>query len=162
MRTPFAALALLALTTVGSQAQDLARLGLDDPASASPRIQADTRIKTEGASSLQITTHWPTTVNLGEVTGPDIENATLIYSAKVKTELEGNGSAYLELWAHVGGGQYFSRGLNDVVSGTSDWRTIRTPFMFQKGQKPDKVTLNLVINGKGTLWIDDLELTTSR
>jgi len=30
---------------------------------------------------------------------------------------------------------------------------------FQKGQRPDKVTLNLVINGKGTVWIDDVVLS---
>jgi hypothetical protein len=31
--------------------------------------------------------------------------------------------------------------------------------MFQKGQKPDKVVLNLVINGTGTVWIDDIVLS---
>jgi hypothetical protein len=93
------------------------------------------------------------------VTGPEIENAKLVYSARVKSDMEGAGTAFLELWAHVGGGQYFSRGMNDAVSQKSDWKTIRTPFLFQKGQKPDKVTLNLVINGKGTVWIDDIVLS---
>jgi hypothetical protein len=32
-------------------------------------------------------------------------------------------------------------------------------FRFQKGQRPDKVTLNLAINGKGTVWIDDIVLS---
>jgi hypothetical protein len=31
--------------------------------------------------------------------------------------------------------------------------------MFKKGQKPDKITLNLVINGNGTVWIDDVVLS---
>lgn len=31
--------------------------------------------------------------------------------------------------------------------------------MFQKGQDADKVTLNLLINGKGTAWIDDIVLS---
>ena len=94
---------------------------------------------------------------LGEVDGLNVENATLMYTAKVKSELEG--SAYLEMWAHVGGGQYFSRGMNDLVTGNSDWKSIQTPFMFQKGQKPDKVVLNLVINGTGSVWIDDIVLS---
>ena len=93
------------------------------------------------------------------MTGPEIDNAKLVYSAKVKTELDGNGTAFLELWAHVVGGQFFSKGTNDAVSQKSDWKTIQTSFMFQKGQKPDKVTLNLVINGKGTVWIDDVVLS---
>ena len=49
--------------------------------------------------------------------------------------------------------------MNDPAKGKSDWKTIQTPFMFQKGQKPDKVTLNIVINGKGTVWVDDLVLS---
>lgn len=63
------------------------------------------------------------------------------------------------MWAHVGGGQYFSRGMNDLITGNSDWKSIHTPFIFQKGQKPDKVVLNLVINGTGTVWIDDIVLS---
>jgi hypothetical protein len=63
------------------------------------------------------------------------------------------------MWAHVDGGQYFSRGMNDAVQGTSDWKTIQTPFLFEKGQKPGKVTLNIVINGTGTVWVDDIGLS---
>ena len=49
--------------------------------------------------------------------------------------------------------------MNDVVQGKSDWKGIQTPFMFQKGQKPTKVTLNIVINGQGTVWVDDIVLS---
>jgi hypothetical protein len=100
---------------------------------------------------------WPTTVCLGEVSGLDIENAKLIYKAQLKTDLQG--SAYLEMWVRVDGGQYFSRGLNDQLQGKSEWKAIQTPFMFKKGQKPDKVTLNVVINGTGTVWVDDIVLS---
>ncbi len=159
MRKGFVVVAVLALVSVVARAENLKKLSLDDLSSASPKIEADAKVKVEGASSLKITTQWPTTVCLGEVAGPDIENAKLVYSAKVKTELEGTGTAFLEMWAHVGGGQFFSKGMNDVVSQSTDWKTIQTPFMFQKGQKPDKVTLNLVINGKGAVWIDDVVLS---
>lgn len=60
------------------------------------------------------------------------------------------------MWAHVGSAQYFSRGLNDLVRGKTDWTVAQTPFLFQKGQRPDRVTLNVVVNGKGTVWIDDI------
>jgi len=149
--------AVLASATVMAQAEDLKKLSLDDPSSASPKIRADAKVKVEGASSLKITTQWPTTICLGEVPGPDIENARLVYSAKVKTDL--NGTAYLEMWAHVGGGQFFAKGVNDVVGQKTDWQTIKTSFVFQQGQKPEKVTLNVVINGKGTVWIDDVVLS---
>ena len=159
MRAGLVVVAAVALASAVAGAEDLMRLSLDDPTSASPRIEADTTVKTEGASSLRITAQWPTTVCLGEVPGPDVESATLLYSAKVKTDLAHSGTAFLELWAHVGGGQFFSRGMNDVVSGSSDWKTIQTPFIFQQGQRPDKVTLNLVINGIGTVWIDQVVLS---
>ena len=159
MRTKFSISVVLVLAAFIVQAEELKKLSLDDASSVSPKIEVDAKIKVEGANSLKITAQWPTTVSLGELTGLDLENAKLVYSAKVKTELEGTGTAFLEMWAHVGGGQYFSKGMNDAVSQKSDWKIIQTPFMFQKGQKPDKITLNLVINGKGTVWIDDIVLS---
>jgi hypothetical protein len=138
-------------------AQELKRVSLDDPTSIGLKIQSDATIEVEGKSSLKITTMWPTTVCLGKVFGLDIENAKLIYKAQLKTDLQG--SAYLEMWVIVDGGQYFSRGLNDQLQGKSEWKAIQTPFMLKKGQKPDKVTLNVVINGTGTVWVDDIVLS---
>jgi hypothetical protein len=149
--------ALLALVAGSAYAQDLKKLNLDDASVIGTIIQTDTQVKVEGKGSIKITTRWPTTVCLGEVAGLDIENAKLVYKAKVKSDLDG--TAFLEMWAHVGGGQYFSKGMNDVVTQKTDWKTIQTPFLFQKGQRPDKVTLNLVINGRGTVWIDDIVLS---
>ncbi len=140
-----------------SWAGEIKKLSLDDASTIGLRIQTDSLIKVEGKGSVKITTLWPTIVCLGEVTGLNIENAKLIYTARVKSELEGG--AFLEMWAHVGGGKYFSKGMNNPIQGKSDWKTIQTPFMFQKGQRPDKLTLNVVINGKGTLWIDDIVLS---
>jgi len=140
-----------------SWAGEIKKLSLDDASTIGLRIQTDSMIKVEGKGSVKITTLWPTIVCLGEVTGLNIENAKLIYTARVKSELEG--TAFLEMWAHVGGGKYFSKGMNNPIQGKSDWKTIQTPFMFQKGQRPDKLTLNVVINGKGTLWIDDIVLS---
>jgi hypothetical protein len=150
----------LALVASSTGAEDVRRLNLDDASLIGTTIQTDTQVKVEGKGSVKITTRWPTTICLGEVTGLDVESATLIYKAKVKSDLDG--TAFLEMWAHVGGGQYFSRGMNDVLSQKTDWKTIQTPFVFQRGQKPDKVTLNLVINGKGTVWIDDIVLSKER
>jgi hypothetical protein len=150
----------LALLATSASAEELKKLGLDDASLIGTTIQTDSQVKAEGKGSIKITTRWPTTICLGEVSGLDVENSTLIYRAKVKSDLDG--TAYLEMWVHVGGGQYFSRGMNDVVSQKTDWKTLQTPFMFQKGQKPDKVTLNLIINGKGTVWVDDVVLSKER
>lgn len=157
MKRSLMVFSMLALAAGSIHAEDLRRLNLDDASAIGTTIQSDTKVKAEGKSSIKITTLWPTTICLGEVTGLNIEGAKLVYKARVKSDLEG--TAFLEMWAHVGGGQYFSRGMNDVVKQKTDWKVILTPFLFQKGQKPDKVTLNLVINGKGTVWIDDIVLS---
>ena len=157
MKLTLSIFALLVLIVSSAYAEELKKLSLDNASAIGTTIQTDTRVKAEGRGSIKITTHWPTTICLGEVTGLNVENAKLVYKAKVKSDLDG--SAFLELWAHVGGGQYFSRGMTDAVSQKTDWKIIETPFLFQKGQRPDKVTLNLVINGKGTVWIDDIVLS---
>jgi hypothetical protein len=148
---------VLLLASPSVQAQELKKLSLDDVSSIGLRISSDSVVKTEGNGSVKIETAWPTTVCLGEVAGLDVEDAKLVFKAKVRSDLDG--SAFLEMWVQVGDGQYFSKGVNDSVKAESDWKIIQTPFMFQKGQRPEKVTLNLVINGKGTIWIDDIVLS---
>lgn len=151
-----AAILVLLLLSSSATAESLARLSLDDASTLGTTIQTDVLVKTEGRGSIKITTSHPTTICLGEVLGLDVEKAALIYSAKVKSMLDG--AAYLEMWVHVAGGRYFSRGINDPVAGRSDWESIHTPFRLQEGQRPDKVVLNIVINGTGTVWVDDLSL----
>jgi hypothetical protein len=157
MKTTLIMIPVLLLICTPSIAGEIGKLSLDDVKALGLKIENDSSVKVEGNGSIKISTLWPTTVCLGEVTRLDIENAKLIYKADVKSQLDG--VALLEIWVHVGGGQYFSRGLNSTVSGNSDWKSIQTPFIFQKGQKPDRVTLNLIINGKGTVWIDNIVLS---
>lgn len=121
-------------------------------------LQIDKRISSDGNGSLRIVATQPTTFRLFEAGDIDIENARLIYQAKVRTEnIEGR--AYLEMWCHFPGrGEFFSRGLVTPLGGTIDWTTEETPFFLKQGQNPDNVKLNLVIDGKGTAWIDDIRL----
>ena len=138
-------------------AENIHKISLDDVSTIGTRIETDTKMKVEGKGSIKITTAWPTIVCLGEVKNLNIENAKLVYKAKVKTDL--NGTAFLEMWCHVGGGQYFSKGMNSTAGGKEDWKQIETPFLLQAGQKTEQVTLNLVINGTGTVWVDDIVLS---
>lgn len=155
-----AVLGLVSLSARRSCAEELKSIGLDDATKIGLRIETDTNEKVEGKSSIKITTRWPTTICLGEVDGLDVENARLIYSAQIKSEVEG--TAYLEMWVKIGGGEYFSRNPNDCVSKKSDWAKVTTPFLFQTGQRPEKVTLNLIVNGKGTVWVDDIKLSKEK
>lgn len=121
-------------------------------------VTIDKQISSDGNGSLRIEATEPTTVRLFETGDMDIENARLIYQARVRTE-NVEGQVYLEMWCHLAGlGDFFSRGLDRPLTGNTDWVTEDTPFFLQKGQNPDNVKLNLVINGKGTVWIDDIRL----
>jgi hypothetical protein len=123
-------------------------------------IALDTEITSDGDGSLQITANEPRTVRLYETGDIDIENARLLYRARIRTE-QIEGQAYLEMWCHFPGrGEYFSRALHAPISGTTDWTTQETPFFLKAGENPDNVKLNLVIAGKGTAWIDDIHLVS--
>ncbi len=151
-------LALLCFSSLTSvQATELKRLSLDETASLGTKLTADPVVKLEGSGSVRISTLWPTTICLGELSGLDVDNSKLVYPAKVECQ-ELEGTAFLEMWCHVGGREYFSRGMNSTVTGTMNWKTLQTPFMLQASQTAKKVTLNVVINGKGTIWIDDVQL----
>ncbi len=123
-------------------------------------VEIDTEVSSDGNGSLRIEAigGGTTTIRLFETGDIDIENARLIYRARLRAEnLEGR--AYLEMWCRFPGrGEAFSRGLDRPISGTVDWTTEEIPFFCRKGENPDNVKLNLVIDGKGTVWIDDIRL----
>jgi hypothetical protein len=139
---------------------ELKRFPLDntDKLISQTDVQIDKRISSDGNGSLRIEATKAKTVRLFETGDIDIENARLIYQASVRTE-NVEGQVYLEMWCHFAGtGDFFSRGLDRSLTGSTDWVTKDTPFFLKAGQNPDNIKLNLVINGKGTVWIDDIRL----
>jgi len=121
-------------------------------------IAFDTEVTSDGNGSLRVKAQEARQVPLFETGEIDVENARLIYQAKVRTERV-VGKVYLEMWCHFPGkGEFFSRGLHSALTGTTEWTTQETPFFLKKGENPDNVKLNLVIEGKGTAWIDEVRL----
>ncbi len=122
-------------------------------------ISFDTMVTSDGNGALKIVTDQPTTVRLFEVRGLDLENARLLYQARLRTEGV-KGQVYLEMWCQFPGlGEFFSRGLHAPLTGTVEWTTQEIPFFLQQGQNPEVVKLNLIVNGQGTAWIDDIVLS---
>ena len=121
-------------------------------------VEIDEEISSDGNGSLKIISEAPIVIQLYETGDLDVEDVTLIYNAKVKTE-NVQGQVYLEMWcAFEGKGEYFSRGLDKAIAGTNDWKTLETNFFLNSGENPDNVRLNLVVAGTGTVWIDDIRL----
>ncbi len=121
-------------------------------------VELDKKISSDGNGSLRITVAGPTVIHLFEVGITNIENARLIFRAQVRTE-NLDGRAYLEMLCHFPDNQeLFSHGRTVPMTGSINWTKEETVFYLAKGSKPDKVKLNLIINGKGTIWIDDVRL----
>jgi hypothetical protein len=144
----------------GGPTTEIKRFALDslDGVVTRSGVVLDAAVSSDGGGSLRIEAAEPRVVRLFEVGDVDIDNARLIYRAKLRTE-DVKGQVYLEMWCRFPEmGEFFSRGLERPLSGTVDWTTEEISFFLQKGQKPDLVKLNLVIKGEGVAWIDDVRL----
>jgi hypothetical protein len=121
-------------------------------------VEIDPQIKKEGQGSLRITVTEPSIIRLFELGDINIANAALIYQARLRTE-NAQGNVYLEMWCHFKGqGEFFSRGLQSPLQGSTDWTTEEIPFFLKKGEHPDIVKLNVVSEGPATIWIDDIRV----
>lgn len=99
------------------------------------------------------------TIRLFEVENPQVENCMLTYAAELGCESV-SGQCYLEMWCRVPGkGEFFSKGLHNPLKGSRDWASYEIPFYLKRGQSPDLVKLNVVIEGGGKVWIRNIELT---
>jgi len=148
------AIPFLAAPNANAEPREIVTVPLDRAEALGTRIAADPEIKTDGEASIRVVTQWPTVINLAEVIGPSVAPATLIYEADIRSQ-DLLGNAYLEIWCHFGDqGRYFGRGLDSTVTGTTDWTKLSVDFRLEDGQRPTLVTLNLVIEGEGVVWVD--------
>jgi hypothetical protein len=122
-------------------------------------IQLDKSVSSDGNGSIKIEASKPTTVTLYDIKDIQIDDTQLIYEAKIKSEGL-SGQAYLEMWCMFRDkGEFFSKGFDTAIAGTTDWKTVSTFFLLKKNEIPDQIRLNIVVNGVGTVWIDDIHLS---
>ena len=75
-----------------------------------------------------------------------------------------DGVGYLELWSDFpGGGRFFTRTLADagplrMLAGHSANRSFRLPFHSNPGQRPTRISLNLVLPGRALVTLGELKL----
>ena len=122
-------------------------------------IQFDKAVSSDDNGSIKIVAAGPVVIPLYSIDDVRVEDTQLIYEAKIKSE-NVNGQAYLEMWCMFKDkGEYYSRGFDSAIAGTTDWQTIKTVFLLRKNEMPDQIKLNVVVNGVGTVWIDDIHLS---
>ncbi len=153
-------LVLLLAASACSRTPDLRRFSLDtlEGVIQNARMEIDRGEKAQGSGSLRVMVDEPSVIRLFETGALEIDDATLVYRARLRTE-NVQGNVYLEMWCRFPGkGEFFSRGLESPLRGTNDWTTREIPFFLKKGEVPDDVKLNVVSEGSGVIWIDDIRL----
>jgi len=146
--------------TVNTEKKDLIHFPVDDLSGvvAQSGIQLDKLNSGDGSGSIKIEASAPVVIPLYIVNDLRVDDTQIIYEAKVKSESL-SGQVLLEMWCvFEDKREFFSRGFNSVISGTSDWSTIRTVFNLREGEMPNQIKLNIMVNGVGTVWIDDIHL----
>ena len=157
------ALFLLTFLSCGIQTKstELKHLPIDDLNGiiAQSGIQFDKAVSSDGNGSIKIEASGPIVIPLYNIDDVRVDDAQIIYEAKVKSESL-NGQTYLEMWCvSKDKGEYYSRGFDSAIAGTTGWQTIKTVFLLRKNEMPDQIKLNVVVNGVGTVWIDDIHLS---
>jgi hypothetical protein len=118
-------------------------------------VSFDPSFSADGKGSLKVTVDRPTTVRLFEVAAPGATDAKYIYKAKVNLK-DCLGDAYLQMVIHFPNGGEVNAYQN--TTGQGPWVPMETFGIVGQGQKPDVVKLNLVIQGTGSVWVDDVHL----
>ena len=96
--------------------------------------------------------------------GAELGEKRLTYSATMSSEglvatEDTRGIAYLELTAlFPDGEELIARGPRVPLTGTTEWRPANTVLYVDKGTSPESVTLSLIVEGRGKVWIEDVKL----
>jgi len=161
MKATIPALLAIALALSSCSRGEIHKHSLDflDGVIARGNVAIDREIKAQGKGSLRISAPVSTVVELFEKKEPDAKDAKLVYSARLRTE-DLRGMAYLEMLIfYPDGSKNFSRSLKTALRGTSEWKAESVSYPLKKDMKPSSVKLNLVIDGTGVVWVDDVKLT---
>ena len=117
----------------------------------------DTQNPAEGAGSLKFSVAQPVTLPLFEIKLPgDGAKFTLTYKMKVK---DFSGDAYGQMDVnYANGGKQSLNNYQSAMGATSDWQPRELTYTVQRGQKVSSIVLSLILNGSGTVWIDDVHV----
>jgi|GEM_PF-1239890 len=118
----------------------------------------------ENGNALLVNADKKTKVELFDIEGAGLGEKKLTYSARMRSEdlratKDTRGIAYLELTVvFPDGEELVARGPRVPLSGTTDWRPADTVLYVDKGGDPQKVNLDLVVDGAGKVWIEGVRL----
>jgi hypothetical protein len=121
-------------------------------------VRLDKKITKDGNGSISIRAREPGTYELINAGDIDIEEAQLVFRAKMMSRTV-KGAVYLEIVCNIPGfGRASVEALQYSLSRSHYWVDVEARYPLRKGENPDDVRLNLVFDGTGKAWIDDIRL----
>ena len=126
--------------------------------------EIDYQVTSDGNGSLRIDADRRALVDLYNVWGEekDLGLQQIVYKAKLKTR-DASGEVYLVMQAGFSGAPEGSMpvvGKTQSITGTTDWTPMEIKAGNPIGSKLLESTLQVHIDGPGTVWIDDVALVT--
>jgi hypothetical protein len=124
-------------------------------------VALDRAISYSGNGAIRINATGATVIRLAEGQPQDAEGVVLMYRGHVRTA-NLMGRTYLEMSCTIAGKtESLSTAPADPVTGTTDWVRQEAQLSLDKGQRAQTVRLNLVIQGRGIVWVDNIVLAQS-
>jgi hypothetical protein len=144
----------------GESPIELAHFPLSD-ASVPPGADAvfDPAVSQDGGGSLRVESDRGGRLRLYELDNLRDVQGAVVYTGFLRSRgLDGH--AMLEMWCRPAEGEaVFVRGAATAVAGDSDWKPQEIRFSRPElCRTPVTIELNVLIQGAGTVWIDDLRL----
>jgi hypothetical protein len=66
------------------------------------------------------------------------------------------GRTYFEIRCRVSDRELVAKGLDQAVSGTTAWVRQSIQIRLEKGKRAEDVALDVVVEGAGTVWVDNM------
>ncbi|HSI63669.1 MAG TPA: hypothetical protein VLE43_11140 [Candidatus Saccharimonadia bacterium] len=155
--------ATLIPTQVSAQTTVLGSFPCDDLKQVKTKITHDVTASADGNGSIKVEAVQNALVTIADQSGLSVkEGHTLWCTIKVKCAGVKQ-RAYLEMWCEVAEGRRaFSKGLDQPLQGDSDWKEIRLPMMVNGDFTVSRALVNVVIEGPGTVWVDQVTFAKAK
>jgi hypothetical protein len=108
----------------------------------------------------------PTSTRILQLDKPQLDSHVYVVRGRVKYD-NVLGTAFFEMWNDFGSsGRAFTRtlaafGPMQSLSGSSPWREIELPFTAEPGMRPERLTIDVVMPGPGTIVVGPLTLSSA-
>ncbi|HSJ01418.1 MAG TPA: hypothetical protein VK956_03155, partial [Verrucomicrobium sp.] len=132
-------------------------LPMNDVSRLGTQVKVDTSETTDGDGSLKVTAAHGAVVTVGELGWPGLNASEALWCEAQLKCADAPGGAYLEIWCDLADGSRVSTKAKDLaVRDTAGWLAVRVPVVVKRPVEIRGIKVNLVIEGPGTAWVDDI------